>query len=146
MISRLLKELGVPLDWVDGHDSSMIEKTMARSAGLFFVEDASEATDQEGRKIIAAQDFVSQYGVKGVFGIGRGVCGRPDAGARGFLPRQLSTSIRGAVHGSHDLVQDEDLVPRGGREGVRGAVTEPDIVPTDPYPSSAVDSVATGAT
>ena len=70
MISRLLKELGVPLDWVDGHDSSMIEKTMARSAGLFFVEDASEATDQEGRKIIAAQDFVSQYGVKGVFGIG----------------------------------------------------------------------------
>ena len=35
MISRLLKELGVPLDWVDSHDSSMIEKTMARSAGLF---------------------------------------------------------------------------------------------------------------
>ena len=70
MISRLLKELGVPLDWVDSHDSSMIETTMARSAGLFFVEDASEATDQEGRKIIAAQDFVARYGVKGVFGIG----------------------------------------------------------------------------
>ncbi len=48
----------------------MIEKTMGRSAGLFFVEDATEATDHRGRKIITAQHFVETYRVKAVFGIG----------------------------------------------------------------------------
>ncbi|MFQ6024160.1 MAG: hypothetical protein ACE5NW_15690 [Acidiferrobacterales bacterium] len=70
MISRLLKELGVPLDWVDTHESDLIQKSIGRSEGLFFVKDASQATDAQNRKIIAAQDFVSQYGVKSVFGIG----------------------------------------------------------------------------
>jgi hypothetical protein len=70
MISRLLKELGVPLDWVDRHESDLIQKSIGRKEGLFFVKDASQATDAQNRKIIAAQDFVSQYGVKSVFGIG----------------------------------------------------------------------------
>ena len=71
MISRLLKELGVPLDWVDSHDSEIIKNTLGGpSVGLFFVENAAEATDHEGRKIIAAQDFVSPYDVKSVFGTG----------------------------------------------------------------------------
>ena len=70
MISRLLKELGIPLEWVDSQDSTMIEKTMARTAGLFFVGDAGRATDHHGRKIITAQDFVETYGIKAVFGIG----------------------------------------------------------------------------
>jgi hypothetical protein len=34
------------------------------------VEDAAKATDAQSRKIIAAQDFVSDYNVKNVFGIG----------------------------------------------------------------------------
>jgi len=70
MISRLLKELGVPLDWIDSHDSEIIKRSVGTSAGLFFVDDASRATDNEGRKIIAAQDFVTQYNVKSVFGVG----------------------------------------------------------------------------
>jgi histone H3/H4 len=70
MIARLIKELGVPLEWVDRHDSGMIIRTMGTSAGLFFVDDAGEATDHQGRKIIAAQDFVSAHNVKSVFGIG----------------------------------------------------------------------------
>ena len=70
MISRLLKELGVPLDWIDSHDSEIIKKSVGTSAGLFFVDDASKATDNEGRKLIAAQDFVAQYKVKSVFGLG----------------------------------------------------------------------------
>lgn len=70
MIARLIKELGVPLEWVDRHDSEMIIRTMGTSAGLFFVDDAGKATDHQGRKIIAAQDFVSSYDVKSVFGIG----------------------------------------------------------------------------
>ena len=68
MISRLLKELGVPLSWVDTRDSDIVE-TLGGSAGLFFVENAAEATDSEGRKIIAAQEFVAKYGVRGVFGV-----------------------------------------------------------------------------
>ena len=70
MISRLLKELGVPMTWVDSHDSEIIAKTMDPSGGLFFVDNAAEATDNQGRKIIAAQDFVSAYSVKSVFGTG----------------------------------------------------------------------------
>lgn len=69
MISRLLKELGVPLTWVDTRDTDIVEK-LGTSTGLFFVANAGEAIDQEGRKIIAAQDFVAKYGVKSVFGIG----------------------------------------------------------------------------
>ena len=69
MISRLLKELGVPLSWVDTRDSDIFEK-LGSSAGLFFVDNAAEATDQDGRKIIAAQEFVTKYGVKSVFGLG----------------------------------------------------------------------------
>lgn len=74
MISRLLKELGVPLDWVDTQDAEIIKK-MDRAAGLFFVENAAEATDHQGRKIIPAQDFVSGYNVKSVFGVGGGYAG-----------------------------------------------------------------------
>ena len=70
MISRLLKELGVPLHWIDSQDSEIIKESMGRSTGLFFVENAAEATDHQGRKIIAAHDFVSNYKVKSVFGTG----------------------------------------------------------------------------
>ncbi|MFQ5803013.1 MAG: hypothetical protein ACE5JQ_08980 [Candidatus Methylomirabilales bacterium] len=74
MISRLLKELGVPLDWVDTQDAEIIKK-MDRAAGLFFVENAADAVDHQGRKIIPAQDFVSGYNVKTVFGVGGGYAG-----------------------------------------------------------------------
>lgn len=70
MISRLLKELGVPLDWVDSHDSEIIRNALGGDAGLFFIDDAAEAMDHEGRKIIVMQDFVSKYNVKSVFGVG----------------------------------------------------------------------------
>ena len=70
MISRLLRELGVPVEWADSHDTEMIVQTIGTTAGVFFVDDAAEATDSEGRKIIPAQDFVADYGVKSVFGTG----------------------------------------------------------------------------
>ncbi len=70
MISRLLKEMGVPIEWSDSHDAEVIIETIGHSAGLFFVDDAAEATDVQGRKIIAAQDFVSANNVTGVFGLG----------------------------------------------------------------------------
>ena len=70
MISRLLKEFGVPLDFLDSHDPDVLIETIGKKTGLFFVEDAAKATDAEGRKIIAAQDFVADYDAKSVFGIG----------------------------------------------------------------------------
>jgi hypothetical protein len=70
MISRLLRELGVPIEWIDSHDSEIIRKAVGDSSGLFFVDDAATAKDHEGRNIIVAQDFVSAHGVKSVFGGG----------------------------------------------------------------------------
>jgi len=70
MISRLLRELGVPIDWIDSHDSEIIKKAAGGSLGVFFVDDAATAKDHEGRNIIVAQDFVSTHGVKSVFGGG----------------------------------------------------------------------------
>lgn len=70
MISRMLGEFGVPMGFLDSHDTGIIIENIGSAAGLFFVEDAAEATDSEGRKIIAMQDFVTDYNVKSVFGIG----------------------------------------------------------------------------
>ena len=70
MMSRLLRELGIPLDWIDSHESEIIVETIGRTVGLFFVENAAEAVDDEGRSIITAQDFVSSHKVKSVFGTG----------------------------------------------------------------------------
>jgi hypothetical protein len=58
------------MDFLDSHDTGIIIENIGSAEGLFFVEDATEATDNEGRKIIAAQDFVADYSVKSVFGIG----------------------------------------------------------------------------
>lgn len=70
MISRLLRELGVPLDWIDSHEAQRIVTTIGNTVGLFFVQDAAEAKDEQARQVIPAQDFVSAYGVKSVFGTG----------------------------------------------------------------------------
>jgi len=70
MVSRLLKELGVDLDWLNQNDTDIVRKKMGNMSGLFYVQDASTAVDAQGRKIIAAQDFVGAFGVKTVFGMG----------------------------------------------------------------------------
>ena len=70
MISRLLHELGVPLDWIDTHEAQQIATTIGDKLGLFYVEDAATEKDDQQRQVIPAQDFVSTYGVKSVFGSG----------------------------------------------------------------------------
>jgi len=70
MISRLLKELGVPIEWIDRRDTEIVTKKLGDVSGLFHVDNAVEATDHEGRKIIAAQDFVREYRIRSVFGVG----------------------------------------------------------------------------
>src|SRR5215475_11567706 len=70
MIARLLRELGVPLDWIDSHGARRLVTTIGSTVGLFYVEDAVRAVDDRGRKVIPAVDFVFAYHVKSVFGTG----------------------------------------------------------------------------
>ena len=70
MIARLLSDLGIPLGDIGTNEGPTIKNTMARAAGLFHVEAAAEAIDSHGRRVIPALEFVSQYGVESVFGIG----------------------------------------------------------------------------
>lgn len=70
MMSRLLKELGIRLEWLDYYDTKIVTKKLGRLSGLFYVQDAATAVDDRGRKIISARDFVRDFNVKTVFGIG----------------------------------------------------------------------------
>jgi len=76
MMSQLLKELKAKIDWLD-YDTSVVQKTSGSMAGVFYVPDAQTAVDHLNRKIIPAQDFVKEYNVKSVFGIGGGYLGTP---------------------------------------------------------------------
>jgi hypothetical protein len=75
MMSRLLKQLGLGLDWIDRADTEVVKHTVGSMSGIFFVPDAKSEVDQKGRKIIAAQDFVDKYHVKTVLGFGGGYMG-----------------------------------------------------------------------
>jgi len=75
MMSRLLKQMGLGLEWIDSNDTELVVKTVGKMGGIFHVADAATELDTRGRKIIAAQDFVQEYGVKSVFGIGGGYLG-----------------------------------------------------------------------
>ena len=72
MMSRLLKQLGAGIDWIEETDTRLVAKTFKSMSGVFYVKDAETEVDNKGRKIIAAQDFVKEEKVKTVFGIGGG--------------------------------------------------------------------------
>lgn len=77
MMSRLLKQLGVSLDWIERGDTAIVGKSMGSMGGCFYVRDAATEIDAHGRKIITAQDFVERRHVKTVFGVGAGFMGSP---------------------------------------------------------------------
>jgi hypothetical protein len=70
MMSRLLKELGLPLSWVQDPGAAMERQMLGSEVGVFFVADPTNATDELGRKIISAQDFVTSHSVRSVFAVG----------------------------------------------------------------------------
>lgn len=70
MISRLLKQLGAGINWIDSNDTQLVARTFKSLSGVFHVRDAKTEVDNKGRKIISAQDFVEEENVKTVFGIG----------------------------------------------------------------------------
>lgn len=75
MISRLLKQLGAGIAWLDAADTAIVSRTFQNLSGVFYARDAGQELDNKGRKVIAAQDFVEEAGVKTVFGIGGGYLG-----------------------------------------------------------------------
>jgi len=75
MMSRLLKQMGLGLEWIDKNDTALVVRTAGKMGGLFFVGNAATELDSSGRKIIAAQDFVRDYHVRSVFGLGGGYLG-----------------------------------------------------------------------
>jgi hypothetical protein len=77
MVARLLSELGLGFDWLDQGGPELVVKTLGSVSGVFHVADAATAVDDQGRKIIPAQDFVAKYGVRTVFGIGGAYIGTP---------------------------------------------------------------------
>ena len=70
MMSRLLKELGLPLYWVQDPGAVMERLMIGSQVGLFFVADPTSAIDELGRKIIPAQDFVASHSVRSIFAVG----------------------------------------------------------------------------
>jgi hypothetical protein len=72
MMSRLLNEVGLSLDWIDSQEKVIATKTFIGLSGVFYVPDAKTAVDHQGRKIISAQDFVDDQHVKTVFGLAGG--------------------------------------------------------------------------
>ncbi len=75
MMSRLLKQVGLGLDWINSQDATIAESTLGLMSGLFFVPDAATEVDSQGRKIITAQEFVTTHQVKTVCGFGGGYFG-----------------------------------------------------------------------
>ena len=69
MLAGLLKEVGAELHWVKEVAALNTQRLLANN-GVFFVADAAEARDDEGRLLIPAQEFVAAESVKSVFGMG----------------------------------------------------------------------------
>lgn len=69
MVSRLLIDLGLGIDL--GVEEGTTYRDDPRShVRTFYVEDALQTVDSEGRKIIVNQEFSSKYSIKTVFGGG----------------------------------------------------------------------------
>ncbi|MCC6157853.1 MAG: hypothetical protein IT350_07350 [Deltaproteobacteria bacterium] len=63
MICYLLKELGLPLTWVQDPGDVANRNAIGSEVGYCLVSDASSATDDLGRNIIPAQQFVKDHAI-----------------------------------------------------------------------------------
>lgn len=69
MVAGLLQQMGVGINWLDVEDlhAQVIDNKLS---GTFHVPDAATEKNAQGEHVIPAQDFVQNFGVKSVFGIG----------------------------------------------------------------------------
>lgn len=101
MLMGLFEQAFGNLEWLDLADRTEMSKVTGKTVGQFYVEDAHTVEDRQGRKIIAAQDFVTSEGVHSVYGL----CGGLLDGSmlvmltftRDHLPRNYLTSFLPAL-------------------------------------------------
>jgi hypothetical protein len=70
MIARLLSEFGLDIVGLGEGGATIVRSKVGNLSAMFYVADARTETDDQGRLIISAQDFVAEHGVRTVFGFG----------------------------------------------------------------------------
>jgi hypothetical protein len=75
MIACLLKELGLPLTWLESPGPTMERRMIGSHVGSFFVADPAHAVDELGRRVVPARGFVAEHSVRSVFAVGGAVFG-----------------------------------------------------------------------
>ncbi len=70
MLSSLMIDMGIGLKWLMTGDTSIVINKLGKMVGVFYVSDARTSTDKYGRRIVPAQDFVSDFDIRTVFGLG----------------------------------------------------------------------------
>jgi len=72
MVARMLQDMGVDLGLKLENESALVQKILGAGwVGLFYVDDARSARDDQGRRVVPAVDFVEEHGVRTVFGLGK---------------------------------------------------------------------------
>ncbi len=90
MVSRLLQQMGVGIDWIDSADLRTAVPGAAQLSGFFYVPNASTEKDAKGRLVIPAQDFVRDYRIKTVSGVGATYGSGAMAAAIAFATRPVT--------------------------------------------------------
>ncbi len=70
MVAKLLADLEVDFSSLDQGSAVETRRLMGGHNGAFFVPDARETRDATGRHVIPSRDFVDQYAVRTVLGMG----------------------------------------------------------------------------
>ena len=70
MVSRLLADMNLGLDWLDKQDTQIVVRNIGQLVRVFYVPDAKTTLDHQKRQIVPAQDFVAANNIKTVFGLG----------------------------------------------------------------------------
>jgi hypothetical protein len=70
MVAKLLADIDVDLAALDDGRPIVTRRLLGGKNGMFYVPDAATAMDGRGRSIIADRDFVAQYDIHTVFGMG----------------------------------------------------------------------------
>ena len=126
MIARLLKELGATLEGREDMDTTIVTSSLGRVAGAFYVEDAETDVDQQGRRVIAARDFVREHGVRTVFGFGGAYpVAKTFLAVVVFTRETIERRQVGALHAPHQQLQGRHHAARARRPHVRGVGGRP---------------------
>lgn len=69
MLAQLLADIDVDLSALDEARPIASRRLQGSSSQCFYVAEAADARDAQGRHVIAAQDFVKEFNIKTVFGM-----------------------------------------------------------------------------